>query len=285
MLASAACFAVSTSLVKFMGPDFPAVLQTFYRQVAGIIALLPFMVRSRGAVFKTTRLRILLFRAAAGSAGMILAFYSYQEMPMADANALSFTRTLWLVPLAAFVLGERVGVLRVSATAVGFVGVLFMVQPAAAASFGWPAAAALGSAFLFALTVTGMKIMTRDHSAMTITVYSAVLGLFFVLPFAIGVWRWPDATELLLLAIMGVSALGAQYFFITAMTVGDAAAMAPLDYTRLIFSVTIGYLFFQETPNSTAMIGALIIIAATLFITLREAQAQKGLTRPPAQPE
>ena len=74
---------------------------------------------------------------------MILSFYAYQKMPLADANALSFTRTLWLVPLAAFVLKETVGPRRVSATLIGFLGALLMLQPQTQEGMGWPAAAAL----------------------------------------------------------------------------------------------------------------------------------------------
>ena len=104
MLASALGFTAMTTLIKFLGDDYSAALQTFYRQVAGFIILLPIIVRRRSAAFATTRPGILIFRSAAGTLGMILSFYAFQKMPLADANALSFTRTLWLVPLAAFLI-------------------------------------------------------------------------------------------------------------------------------------------------------------------------------------
>ena len=113
MLASAITFTVMTMLIKFLGEDYSPALQTFYRQFAGLIVLLPVILPNPRGVFRTTRLGILLFRSGAGTVGMILAFYAYQKLPLADANALSFTRTLWLVPLAAFVLKERVGPRRV----------------------------------------------------------------------------------------------------------------------------------------------------------------------------
>ena len=105
-----------TMLIKFLGEDYPAALQTFYRQLVGLLVLLPIILRDPRRTFRTTRPGILLFRSLAGTIGMILSFYAYQKMPLADANALSFTRTLWLVPLAAFVLKESVGPRRVSAT-------------------------------------------------------------------------------------------------------------------------------------------------------------------------
>ena len=129
MLASAVTFTVMTMLIKFLGEDYPAALQTFYRQLAGLIVLLPIILHNPRRTLRTTRPGILLFRSLAGSIGMILSFYAYQKMPLAEANALSFTRTLWLVPLAAFVLKESVGPRRVSATAIGFLGAVLMLQP------------------------------------------------------------------------------------------------------------------------------------------------------------
>jgi drug/metabolite transporter (DMT)-like permease len=269
-------------LIKYLGADYPAALQTFYRQAASVVVLLPLIVRDP-MVFRTTRPGILLFRASAGTIGLILAFYAYQKLPLADANALSFTRTLWIVPLAAFVLRERVGPRRIGATVAGFLGAVLMVQPAATGAMGWPALAALASAFLFALTVTGMKIMTRDHTTATLVVYAAVLGLLFSIPPALFVWRVPDLVDLLLLAAMGVLGLVTQACYIKGMSIGDAAAMAPIDYTRLIFALFVGFVLFNEVPNAITMLGAAIVIASTLYITWRETQL--GLKPSPAQPE
>lgn len=272
MLASAIAFTVMTMLIKYLGEDYPATLQTFYRQFFGVLVLAPVIARNPRTVFRTTRPGILLFRSIAGTAAMILAFYAYQEMPLADANALSFTRALWLVPLAAFVLKERVGVRRTTATAVGFVGALLMLQPAAQGEAGLPAAAALVSALLFALTVTGMKVMTRDHSTVTIMVWSATLGFVVAIPPAVLVWRWPGPLDLVLLAAMGVLGTITQVCYIRGMTEGDAAVMAPIDYTRLIFAIILGYALFGDIPNALSMLGAAVVIVSTLYITLRESR-------------
>jgi drug/metabolite transporter (DMT)-like permease len=275
MLASAFTFTIMTMLIKLLGDDYPAALQTFYRQAAGLIVLLPIILRDPHAAFHTTRLGILLFRAFAGTIGMILAFYAYQKMPLADANALSFTRTLWVVPLAAFVLKEYVGPRRISATIIGFLGALLMLQPATQGAMGWPAAAALASSLLFALTVTGMKFMTRDHTTTTLMTWSAVLGFVLAIPPALFVWRWPTAPDLVLLAAMGVLGTVTQACYIKGMAEGDAAVMAPIDYTRLVFALILGYLWFGETPNAVTMAGAGVVIASTVYITWRESQLGK----------
>ena len=278
MLGSALGFTVMTTLIKYLGADYPASLQTFYRQVFGFLILLPVILRHRGAAFATTRPGILIFRSAAGTVGMILSFYAFQKMPLADANALSFTRTLWLVPLAAFVVRERVGPLRIGAALVGFVGVLVMIRPGVGGHFaiGVPAMAMLASSFLFALTVTGMKVMTRDHSPMVLLVWSASLGLVLALPGAFLAWRWPAPIDLLLLGLMGVMGTVTQACYIKGMSIGDAGAMAPVDYIRLVFTTLAGFLLFHELPGIWTIVGAGVVVVSTLFITWREHLAAQG---------
>ena len=278
MVASAVGFTAMTTLIKYLGDDYPASLQTFYRQLAGFVILLPFIMKRRGAAFATTRPGILIFRSAAGTLGMILSFYAFQKMPLADANALSFTRTLWLVPLAALVLHETVGPLRIGAAIVGFIGVLIMLLPGMNGQFaiGWPALAMLASSFLFALTITGMKVMTRDHSPMVLLVWSAALGLVMGIPGAFFTWRWPEPFDLLLLVLMGVLGTVTQGCYIKGMSIGDAAAMAPIDYIRLVFTVIVGLTLFNEIPSAWTVAGAGIVVVSTLFITWREMQASKA---------
>lgn len=272
MLASAVTFTVMTILIKYLGEDYPPALQTFYRQSAGLLVLLPAILQNPRRVMHTSRPGLMLFRSATGTIAMLLSFYAYQKLPLADANALSFTRTLWLVPLAAFALKESVGPRRVVATIVGFVGALLMLQPQGHGNMGWPAIAALAAALFFGLTVTGMKVMTRDHSTLTLMAWYAVLGFVLAIPPALFVWRWPTLPDLGLLAGMGVLGVITQACYIQGMAEGDAAAMAPIDYTRLVFAVILGYALFNDIPNTMTMLGAGIVIASTLYITLREAR-------------
>ena len=286
MLGSALGFSVMTALIKVLGDGYPAALQTFYRQAAGFVVLLPIILVRRRAAFVTTRPGILLFRSSAGTLAMILSFYAFQKMPLADANALSFTRTLWLVPLAAFVVRERVGPLRVAAALIGFGGVVVMLRPGAsgAFAFGLPALAMLASSFLFAMTITGMKVMTRDHAPVVLLVWAATLGLIFAIPGAVLTWRWPEPGDLALLCLMGVIGTATQACYINGMQAGDAAAMAPIDYTRLVFSAAAGFFLFHEVPTVWTLAGAGIVVASTLFITLREQQLARS-AKLSAQPD
>lgn len=283
MLAASATFAGMTTLIKYLGADYPAALQAFYRQFAAFLVLTPMILRRGGALYATTRPGIVAFRASAGALAMILSFYAFQKMPLADANALSFTRTLWMVPLAAWVLHEKVGPARVGAALVGFAGVLMMIHSASRGGFavGLPALGMLASSLLFAFSVTGMKVMTRDHAPIVILTWSATLGVLFTLLPALFVWSWPAPADLGLLALMGGLGIVNQACFIKGMVVGDAAAMAPMDYTRLLFAGLIGLVFFHEVPNAWTLAGAAVVVASTLFITWRELLAmRRGAARP-----
>ena len=273
MLGSALAFTLMTSMVKFLGEGYSASVQTFYRQVAALLVLLPIMARDWRGSFYTTKPGILLFRSSAGTLAVTLSFYAFQKLPLADANALSFTRTLWLVPLAGFVLGEKLGPLRIGASLVGFLGVVIMLRPTGtSAAFGLPQAAALGSAFLFALTITGMKVLTRDHKPFTLLAWASVLGLVFSIPMALLSWRWPTLIDLGLLIAMGVLGVIAQACYIKGMQIGDAAAMAPIDYMRLVFAVMVGFVVFHDVPQMATILGAAVVVCSTLFITWREAR-------------
>lgn len=273
MLASALTFTVMATLIKFLGSDYPPALQAFYRQAAGLIVLLPWIMRDWRGAFHTTRLWIVVYRSAVGSVGMILSFYAVQKLPLADANALSFTRSLWIVPLAAFALREPVGPARIGAALVGFAGVLLMLKSLADQGhtvFGLPQLAALASAAMFATTITGLKSLTRDHSPFTLLVWAQALGFVFILPPALLVWRWPSWPDFGLLAAMGVIGALTQACYIKGMQEGDAAAMAPIDYTRLVFATAIGFLIFHEVPGLLTLAGAAIVVASALVITWRE---------------
>jgi drug/metabolite transporter (DMT)-like permease len=283
MLGGALTFTAMASLIKYLGEGYSPALQLFYRQAAAIIVLAPIILRNPVGVLRTSRFGMLSMRAIGTTVAIMLAFYSYQHMPLAEANALSFTRTLWMVPLAVFLLGERIGAWRLGATLVGFGGVLLILQPSAQMELGLPAAAALASAAIFALTVTGVKFMSRDHSVTALTAWAAVLGFMLAVPFAIATWRWPTPIDALLLTAMGLLGLVTQVCAIKGMQLGDAAAMAPIDYTRLVFAIIVGALFFSDLPTPITLLGSLIIIGSTLVITLRDLRRAK--TPPPATPE
>ena len=97
MLVSALTYTAMTTLIKFLGDDYPASLQTFYRQAASMIVLAPMMIKDWRGTFRTSRPGILLFRSGAGVVAMTMGFYAVQKMPLAEASAANcgMVKPLW----------------------------------------------------------------------------------------------------------------------------------------------------------------------------------------------
>lgn len=198
---------------------------------------------------------------------------------MAEANALSFTRPLWVVLLAAIFLREVIGPSRIAAVLMGFVGVMIIMRPwASGVAIGWPHLAALASALCLAGTITGVKSLTRNLSASSILVWSSIIGELLALPFALADWRWPSPGDLIPLFLIGLLSAANQVLFIKGMAVGEAAVLAPIDYARLVLSVIAGLLVFGEWPDVFTWLGAGVIVVSTLYITIREIQSKRAKT-------
>lgn len=285
VLLSALAFSVSMALVKFMGEGYPPPMQVFIRQLIGLLVLVPFILRDPVQAFATNRLGLFVVRAIATSLSMMLAFASYQQLPLAEANALSFTRTLWMVPLAILMLGERVGMLRFLATLAGFGGVLLVIQPKGSEGVALlPALYGLAAAMLLAFSVTGIKALSRSHGQLQLLSWAGVFGVLFALPAAIPVWRLPSVHDGLLLLAMGVTGAIAQFCYIRGLSMGDATVLAPVDYSRIIMTSLLGLVIFHELPPSTTWLGVAIIVGGAVLITwhsqrYRERVADAALDR------
>lgn len=243
----------------------------FARCAAGFFAILPFALRMGTGAWKVARPRPLFFRCFYSTLGFFAGFYAYAHMPLADAQAITFTRVLFIVVFAAWLLKEKVAWRRWTAVGVGFVGVLMMLRPEGA-SFGLPAAAAVVSALFFGLAIITVKELTRDHSTLTLVLYTNAFTTLVGFPFAFFGWHTPDLHGWLLLALLGLTGVGAQSCYVRALATGEASLMGLIDYVRLPLAIAVGFFVFRETPDAMGMIGAAVIIGSTLYITWRENQ-------------
>lgn len=274
MLTAAFLFSAMGGLVKFLGNRLDSFEVAFFRALCALIFVMPFILRAGRGAFRTKRPRLHLARGTIGATAMMAGFYSYMHLPLAEVTAISFARGLFLVPLALFILHEPVGPRRLGATAVGFIGVLIVLQPSM--SMDPAALVAVTSAFLIAVTSVLVKILSRTEQPITLMFYSTLIfTLMTAIPAGL-VWVTPTWAELAIMLAIGGLAAGAQACAIRAFRVADATALAPLDYTRLLFAASIGFLFFGHVPGLWTWVGASVIIAATLYITYREAQAARA---------
>jgi drug/metabolite transporter (DMT)-like permease len=280
MLAASVTTATSSVGVKYIA-HLPLLQVGFMRAVTALIVLMPFLMRHGWGVFRTSRLDLHLQRILFSSGSMILSIYAIAHMQLAMATSLSFTRPLFMIIIAYFLLKERVGWRRGLATGAGFCGVLVIMGPTHADSL--PAVtAALIAAACAASTYAVVRRQSAYDSPATIMCW-VTAGICFILTFpAYFVWEPPRPSDWLVTAGLGVTGAVAQYMIIRAFTYGEATVVNPVDYTQIIVTTIAAYFLFGEVPAMWTIVGIGIIVASTLYIMLREARQK---TAAPSAPD
>lgn len=282
MLASAVCFTVMAACLKLLAQaGYSEGQMVFARCAAGLVAIIPFVLRAGAGGLKVARPRVVLLRSLYSTLGFFAGFYSFAHLPLADAQAITFTRVLFVVILAAWLLKEPVAWRRWTAVGVGFAGAVIMLRPEAS-GIGLAALLGLVSAFLFGLAIVTVKDLTRDHSTLALVFYTNAFTTIAGLPFAfIGPgWIMPTLPDFALLMLLGFSGIGAQSAYVRALSRGDASLMGLIDYARLPLAIVMGLFLFQELPDPLAMLGAGVVIGSTVYITWRESRLQ---AKPPPE--
>lgn len=275
MLAAAFCFSVNGALIKVLLASGLHPLQiTFVRLLVGVAATLPFVWRAGWASLKTRHPGIHALRALAGGGAMFCGIAALDRLQLADFTALSFSQPLFAVMLAVLVLGEAVGWRRWGATFAGFLGVVIMVRPGAGA-LEVGALLALAMAFGIAVAVILAKRLPAQESQATMLFYFSLATVIVFAGPALQVWRPPSTSEALGLVGFGLAGLTTQALMIAAYRTGEASVVAPFDYSRLIIAGVLGFVLFGEVPDGWTLVGAGVIVAATLYIAQREAVLRK----------
>ncbi|MHA1570983.1 MAG: DMT family transporter [Alphaproteobacteria bacterium] len=274
MLVAAVVFSTMGALVKTLGGRLDSFQIAFFRCLFGLLAVVPFLIGPQRASLRTDRIGLHLLRAAFGVTAMFCGFYAITHMKLGDAVAISFTKPLFVVLFAVLMLGEKVRAPRWIATGAGFIGVIIMVQPGAD-GFQATALVALTGAFCVALVQIFLKRLTVTESAPNILFYFGAAATLISLGPALLVWQNPTPIEWMMLCLVGTLGATAQAFTIRALRIGEASAIAPFDYSRILFAGLIGFFIFSEVPASASLVGVAIIIASTLYIAHREARAAR----------
>lgn len=271
MLVAGACSSMLHIGVRYLAPHLPAVEIVALRALATLCVTLPIVLATSGAAWRSNRLDLQVVRGLVGVISMWTWYYALGRLPLADAGALSFTTGLFVTLGAALYFREEVGVRRLSALAVGFVGALIILRPGAGV-ISMPAVAAVFSSALWALSLLMAKYLARYDQSLTISFYQPLTIAPIAVLLALPGWVWPGPREFAIVAGIGaVTSLG-NYCYVHALRIAEASLIMPADYVRLIWMAGWGFLFFAEVPLMTTWLGAALIIGATFFITWREAQ-------------
>ena len=213
-------------------------------------------------------------------------------MPLADALAIVFVAPFIVLLFGKFYLDEDVGPRRIGACLVGFVGVLFVIQPSFAA-FGAVALIPLGTAVAFAFYILVTRGLSRRMHPVVMQFHTGLIASVFCIPvllLAKGSGSelldpvWPEGIAWLWLFGAGFFATLSHMMMTYALSFAPSATLAPLQYFELPVATLFGYLVFNDFPNTLSLMGIAIIIGAGLYMIHRERVTSKQLITERAAP-
>ena len=216
-----------------------------------------------------------LLRGMLGFLAPFSFFTSLKTLPLADATVVFFSAAFVLTAASAIFLKEQVGVHRWGAVAVGFIGVIIAMNPTGGGDIGAYLLVLCATLFYAMIFISGKRL--SEHDSVMSLVFSLHLGMGIAATAALP-WVWVPVSmpDLGNLAIVASIALVAHYVFTTAFARAEVSALAPFEYSALLWAVLIGYLIWGDLPTVEVWIGAAIIIAAGLYVAHRESLHHKA---------
>jgi drug/metabolite transporter (DMT)-like permease len=217
-----------------------------------------------------------ILRGCFGFLAPLAFFTSLKSLPLADATVIFFSSTFMLTAASALFLKERVGIHRWSAVVVGFGGVIIAMNPRGGGDLQ-AYLLVLAATTIYAMIFVSGKHLSRNDSVISL-VFSLQLGMGFMATLALP-WVWVPISlvELGQLTVLAVIALFAHYLFAAAFARAEVSALAPFEYTALLWATGIGYLVWQDIPTREVWIGAAIIMACGLYVVHRESLRPGGV--------
>lgn len=282
------CFAVMAACIKLAaerGVSTPELI--FYRNLFSVPVILLWLAFGPGfGAIRTKRPRAHLVRAAIGLVSMVLSFQALIMLPLAEATMIGFAAPLFATLLSAMVLGERVGLHRWMAVAIGFTGVVVVMQPGSAAlppdGMFVAVLAALGVA---SVVITVRQISATEHPATTVFWFNIASLSVVALPMPF-VAQAHSPLVWGIVIVMSLTGGLAQILMTSSLRYAPVSVLAPFDYTQLLWATITGWLVWSHAPSPATFAGGALIAASGIYTAYREHRLHRrevaAMSTPPA---
>ncbi|WP_088623035.1 DMT family transporter [Oceanicola sp. 22II-s10i] len=283
------------AVAKLLGETQPLGPLLLFRFAVQTILLVPLVwLTGRAWRLSGRLLRLAALRTFLHIIGIGMMFSALRYLPLADAVAIAFVMPFILLILGRYVLGEEVGIRRLSACVVGFIGTLLVIQPSFA-EVGWPALLPLGVAVNFAFFIMVTRQLAPHTDPIGLQAASGFMATAVLLPlllilqpldFGLTDFVAVQGTEAFLLFAIGALGTVGHLLMTWSLRYAPSATLAPIQYLEIPVATLIGLLIFDDLPDDLAALGIVITCAAGLYVVMREraiARAQPK-THEPLQP-
>jgi drug/metabolite transporter (DMT)-like permease len=276
MLVGMALFSILNGVVKAQAQHFPVNQIVFFRNAGGVVPLLLVLLLSGRISDLRTRdpLRHVVM-AISMTGGLFFSFTAFHLMPLADVMAIGFTQPILVTLASALLLRERIPPAGWIAVLGGLAGVQLMVQPSGA-GFNIGAVAAVFGTICSATSMMLQRNLASREDPLVITAWYMGLSSLALAPTLGFSWVSPSPLALAGLIAMGLASGLCQWLTMQALYHATAAAIAPINYTNMLWAIIIGYFWFGDVPTLPVLAGLAIVIAATgvLIHAARRARAE-----------
>lgn len=271
MVAAVATFAVMDVTMKKLVESYPSMQVTFIRGAASLPFLLgatAFFGRWSDLIPHRWPLHVLRGFLGVGTLGCFV--YALNVLSLADTYAIFMSAPLLITALSVPMLRERVGWRRWAAVLVGLVGVVIVLKPSGAGLITIGGLAALASAVMYAVSAITVRILSRTDSGAATVYWTLTLLTIISGAFASIHWVPVDSRHWPWIAGLGLSGAVGQYLFTRAFRLAAPSAIAPIEYTALMWGMIADWLLWMTAPSSRMLFGAAIIVASGLYVLYRE---------------
>jgi drug/metabolite transporter (DMT)-like permease len=270
MLVSTVFLGTSDVTAKYLSATLPSIEIAWIRFLVFALIMTPAMMPGSPLyALQTNRLGLHLLRGAALLGSSLFFISGLRFLPIAEASATGFVAPLFVTALSIIFLGEKVGLRRWIATAVGLIGVLIILRPGTGA-FHPAACFPLVSALAWACTLIMTRMMSGTERVITTMTYSSIAGFLILSALVPLVWVTPTWHDIAFGILIGVASTAGQWIVVLAFRYADASVLAPFSYTQLLWVSVLGFLIFGEVPDAYTITGAAFIVASGLYTAHRE---------------
>ena len=254
---------------KNLTMNFPVWEAVFFRAFSGSIISLYLVYHSGIKSIKTKKPVRHFVRAFSAVGCVVLYIFGIKYLLLSENIAIAHSAPIIAALLAVPILGEKIGIHRMLAIVIGFIGVLVIVKPGTDL-FQLKSLLPIGSAFFMAsVYLTTRSLMNTEFSTSIVFYYSFAL-LFTSLIFFPSDFIIPDTFNLILALSLGIMGSMGHYFMSQAARHADVAVTSPFEYSSFIFVGVMGYLFFYEIPGQSVVLGGALIILSGVYVAYRE---------------
>src|SRR5437899_7855657 len=282
MLLSIFMFSFGDALGKFMVATYSVGQLLWLRACAALLVLLPVIWKQRAEFSRIERPWLQLFRVTLSTLEVAAFFLATVYLPLADVITYYLAGPIFVTAMSAIFLGERVGWRRWTAILIGFCGVLIALRPSAQ-TVSLPALIALGGSLSFATLMLSTRSPRKTPA--TAMASSQFVGTF-LLGAVLSAFHWvpPTPSSLGIFALAGCISVTALFCVNRSLKLAPASVVVPYQYSMIVWAVIFGFVVFGDVPSPATIAGAAIIIAAGLYIFLREQQlGREGMVNPPVR--